>query len=62
MYVNIYIVFGKCEYPRHSDYAGNGFVIFAVANVDKDPKCDIWYIDEKKELVNIVEDNLFWRE
>jgi len=33
-----------------------GFTAVATANIDGDPTCDVWTIDEKKTLVNVTND------
>jgi len=36
--------------------SSSGFKAVAIGNIDGDPTCDVWTIDDQKNLVNVVND------
>ncbi len=34
----------------------NGFMAVAIGNIDGDPTCDVWTIDDQKTLTNVIND------
>jgi type IV pilus assembly protein PilA len=46
-----------CPVPKNlSVIKKNSFVIMAVGNVDRDSTCDVWTIDNNKQLINVTND------
>ena len=39
-----------------SKTAKDSFVLMAVGNIDRDPTCDVWTIDDQRELNNVTND------
>lgn len=48
--------FIKCPAPDAQPVKQDSFIIYAVGNIDADSVCDVWTIDEKKQLRNRVND------
>jgi hypothetical protein len=47
---------GKCPDPVVPEYKDGAFTIFAVGNIDDDEACDVWTMDDAKNLSNIKSD------
>ena len=45
-----------CTASTLDNVSATGFTAVATANIDGDPTCDIWTIDEKKTLLNVTND------
>ena len=45
-----------CTASTLDNVSDTGFTAAATANIDGDPTCDVWTIDEKKRLVNVTND------
>jgi Tfp pilus assembly protein PilE len=47
----------RCPVPGvEHGISDSGFTIMAVGNVDEDPECDVWIINDAKVLTNVVVD------
>jgi hypothetical protein len=42
--------------PKKCPYKAKHFIVYALANLDKDSDLDIWVVDEKKNLVHLKDD------
>ncbi len=47
---------GGCTVPSSAPDFTTGFTAFAVGNIDGDATCDVWSIDQNKNLVNSTND------
>ena len=45
-----------CTASTLDSVSGSGFTAVAIGNIDGDPTCDVWTIDEGKTLVNVTND------
>lgn len=45
-----------CTASTLDNVSDTGFTAVATANIDGDPTCDVWTIDEKKTLLNVTND------
>ena len=45
-----------CTASTLDNVSASGFIAVAIGNIDGDPTCDIWTIDEGKTLVNVTND------
>jgi type II secretory pathway pseudopilin PulG len=46
----------QCPDPDLVDFQEGSFTLFAVGNIDNDETCDVWSINDAKELINIKSD------
>ncbi|HUT53166.1 MAG TPA: hypothetical protein VM658_07225 [bacterium] len=45
-----------CSYPNLSVIGPNSFTVMAVGNIDDDDDCDVWTINDAKNLRNVEVD------
>ncbi len=45
-----------CPASTLDNVTSNGFMAVAIANIDGDPTCDVWTIDDQKTLTNVIND------
>jgi len=45
-----------CTASTLDSVSSSGFKAVAIGNIDGDPTCDVWTIDENKNLVNVTND------
>ncbi len=45
-----------CTASTLDKVSATGFTAVAIGNIDGDPTCDVWTIDEKKTLLNVTND------
>ncbi|MDT7043543.1 type IV pilin protein [Candidatus Nitronereus thalassa] len=45
-----------CTASTLDNVSTSGFTAVAIGNIDGDPTCDVWTIDEGKTLVNVIND------
>ena len=45
-----------CSVSSLDSVTTSGFTAVAIGNIDGDPTCDVWTIDESKTLVNVTND------
>jgi len=56
--INNIVADTTCQTPQLYLLTENSFTIVAVGNIDDDPECDVWTVNDAKELVNVVNDVL----
>ncbi len=44
---------GECPAPPVIPISKNGFTAIAVGNIDRDATCDVWYVNDAKDLWNM---------
>lgn len=44
----------NCPVPDVPPVTATSFTIYAVGNIDDDPECDVWTINDAKQLMNVV--------
>ena len=45
-----------CTASTLDNVTSSGFLAVAIANIDGDPTCDVWTIDDQKTLTNVIND------
>ena len=45
-----------CSESTLDNVTPNGFIAVAIGNIDGDPTCDVWTIDDQKTLTNVIND------
>lgn len=48
--------YGECPAPELIENTKKGFTMIAVGNIDRDSTCNIWTINDAKNLINVVND------
>lgn len=46
----------ECPAPPLAAPSAQGFTIIAVGNIDKDPECDLWTMNDTGKLVHVASD------